>query len=58
VGFIETGERLPEIDTIHRLAGALRVPPGELFGGFFWVPDDTPEGGHVTDEPPGAAGAS
>jgi transcriptional regulator with XRE-family HTH domain len=53
VGLIENRERLPEIDTIHRLAGALGVEPGELFRGFYWRPDQSSGGGQVTDEPPG-----
>jgi transcriptional regulator with XRE-family HTH domain len=52
VGLIENGERLPKVDTIHRLAGALGIEPGELLAGFYWRPDEPGDGGHVTDEPP------
>jgi transcriptional regulator with XRE-family HTH domain len=52
VGKIENGERLPEIDTIYRLAGALGVEPKELLGRFYWRPDDVGGDGHITDEPP------
>jgi transcriptional regulator with XRE-family HTH domain len=48
VGLIENRERLPEIDTIHRLAGALGV---ELFKGFYWRPDESSDDGQVTNEP-------
>ena len=52
VGLIEKGERLPEIDTIHRLAGALGVHPGELLSGFYWRPGELGSDGKVTREPP------
>lgn len=41
VGMIERGTRLPRVDTVAKLAGALEVEPGELFEGIVWKP------GHV-----------
>jgi transcriptional regulator with XRE-family HTH domain len=52
VGKIENGERLPELDTIHRLSGALGVEPRELLADFYWRPDEFGGTGRVTDEPP------
>ena len=33
---LETGIRLARIDTVVKLAGALRVHPGDLFEGLVW----------------------
>jgi transcriptional regulator with XRE-family HTH domain len=38
IGLLERGERVPRIDTLIRLAGALAVPPGELLDGIDWIP--------------------
>lgn len=38
VGMLERGIRLPRLDTIAKLAGALEVDPGELFAGITWRP--------------------
>lgn len=38
VGMIERGTRLPRVDTVAKLAGALEVEPGELFKGIVWKP--------------------
>jgi transcriptional regulator with XRE-family HTH domain len=38
VGMIERGMRLPRVDTVAKLAGALEVEPGELFEGILWKP--------------------
>jgi len=35
---IERGRRLPGIETVARLAGALEVPVGSLFEGIQWDP--------------------
>lgn len=40
VGMIERGSRLPRIDSVAKLAGALEVEPGELFEGIVWKPGD------------------
>jgi transcriptional regulator with XRE-family HTH domain len=37
IGLLEAGERLPRLDTIAKLAGALTVEPGALFDGIEWV---------------------
>jgi transcriptional regulator with XRE-family HTH domain len=37
VGFVESGRRLPRVDTLVKLASALGVDPGELLEGVDWV---------------------
>jgi len=34
---LERGVRLPRIDTVVKLAGALSVPPGDLLKGVAWT---------------------
>jgi transcriptional regulator with XRE-family HTH domain len=38
VRLIQNGERLPQVDTVIRLASALNVDPGELLQGVVWKP--------------------
>jgi transcriptional regulator with XRE-family HTH domain len=38
IGELERGVRLPRIDTLVKLAGALSVPPGDLMKGIAWLP--------------------
>jgi transcriptional regulator with XRE-family HTH domain len=38
IGELERGVRLPRIDTVVKLAGALSVPPGDLLKGVAWSP--------------------
>jgi transcriptional regulator with XRE-family HTH domain len=44
IGQLEQGSRLPKIDTLVRLAGALTVPPGDLLKGMAWKPGKTRPG--------------
>jgi transcriptional regulator with XRE-family HTH domain len=44
VGHIERGTRLPRVDTVVKLAGALAIAPAELLDGIVWEPSDTSEG--------------
>jgi transcriptional regulator with XRE-family HTH domain len=37
IGLLERGGRIPRIDTLAKLAGALEVEPGELFEGIVWT---------------------
>jgi transcriptional regulator with XRE-family HTH domain len=37
IGQLERGVRLPRIDTVVKLAGALSVPPGDLLKGMAWT---------------------
>lgn len=36
IGMLERGIRLPRIDTLVKLCGALEIPPGELLRGIEW----------------------
>ena len=38
IGILERGVRLPRIDTLVRLAGALDVTSGQLLDGIVWRP--------------------
>ncbi|HWM64257.1 MAG TPA: helix-turn-helix transcriptional regulator [Solirubrobacterales bacterium] len=38
VSLLERGRRVPRIDTLLKLAGALSVPPRELLDGIEWTP--------------------
>jgi transcriptional regulator with XRE-family HTH domain len=44
IGLLERGERLPRIDTVIKLAGALSIPPAELIEGIDWAPGSTTSG--------------
>jgi len=37
---LERGLRIPRIDTVAKLAGALEIEPGKLFEGIAWEPGD------------------
>jgi transcriptional regulator with XRE-family HTH domain len=38
VSLLERGTRVPRVDTLVKLAGALSIPPGELLDGIDWTP--------------------
>jgi transcriptional regulator with XRE-family HTH domain len=44
IGKLENTERVPRIDTLIQLAGAMAVPAGELLDGIYWVPGPEPRG--------------
>lgn len=44
IGLLERGERLPRIDTMIKLAGALSVAPSELVEAIDWSPGETRQG--------------
>jgi len=44
IGLLERGERVPRIDTMVKLAGALALPPSELIDGISWSPTETSSG--------------
>ena len=40
VSSLERGKRLPRVDTVAKLAGAVKANPGELFEGIAWEPGE------------------
>lgn len=38
IGMLEHGMRVPRIDTVMQLAGAMAIPPSELLEGIHWTP--------------------
>lgn len=40
VSQIERGLRMPRVDTVAKLAGALEIDPGKLYEGIVWEPGD------------------
>jgi transcriptional regulator with XRE-family HTH domain len=40
VSQLERGLRLPRLDTLAKLAGAIKADPGELFVGIVWQPGE------------------
>lgn len=44
IGLIERGERVPKIDTLVKLAGAISIPPSQLLRGISWEPAITSKG--------------
>jgi transcriptional regulator with XRE-family HTH domain len=47
IGLLERNERTPRIDTLAKLAGALRVEPAALLDGIAWRPGDFRPGSFV-----------
>jgi transcriptional regulator with XRE-family HTH domain len=45
IGVLERGSRLPRIDTLVKLAGALSVSPSDLLDGIVWRPGSATVGG-------------
>jgi transcriptional regulator with XRE-family HTH domain len=50
IGLLERGGRLPRIDTLAKLAGALGVEPSALFDGIRWTPGDFRRGQFKPDQ--------
>jgi transcriptional regulator with XRE-family HTH domain len=51
IGMLERGVRLPRIDTVVKLAGALEVEPGVLFDGLSWHAGHMQEGSFSVSSP-------
>jgi transcriptional regulator with XRE-family HTH domain len=45
IGLLERGARIPRIDTLAKLAGALGVGPADLLDGIVWHPGQFQPGG-------------
>jgi len=50
IGLLERGGRMPRIDTLAKLAGALGVEPAALLDGIVWDPGRYSPGGFVGEE--------
>jgi transcriptional regulator with XRE-family HTH domain len=50
ISLLERGTRLPRIDTIIKLAGALEIPLDELIEGIGWSPGSTVAGAFSVPE--------
>lgn len=51
IGLLENGRRVPRLDTIVKLIGALQVEPGVLLAGMDWTPSAPKEGHfHIVGE--------
>lgn len=44
ISLLERGSRIPRIDTLVKLAGALSIPPSELIEGIDWTPGTSTSG--------------
>lgn len=49
IGLLERGARVPRIDTLLKLASALRVEPDHLLDGIAWQPGTVNPGRFETD---------
>jgi transcriptional regulator with XRE-family HTH domain len=47
---LERGLRRARVDTVAKLAGAIEIDPGKLFGGIGWEPGDLRRGRFVSRE--------
>jgi len=56
IGQLERGVRLPRIDTVVKLAGALQLPPGDLLKGMAWKPGRAAGGKFIARGPIERAG--
>jgi len=57
IGQLERGIRIPRMDTVVKLAGALEVPPGDLMKGMAWKPPAFAAKGRWIARGPGEGGA-
>ncbi len=44
ISLLERGTRIPRIDTLVKLAGALSIAPSELLAGIDWTPGTSTSG--------------
>jgi transcriptional regulator with XRE-family HTH domain len=50
IGLLERRTRMPQLDTVLKIAGALDVSPCELLDGMRWTPGSYSPGGFAVDE--------
>lgn len=53
IGLLERGARIPRLDTILKLSGALSISPCELIEGMTWQPGGISPGRFALAQPPG-----
>jgi transcriptional regulator with XRE-family HTH domain len=53
IGFVENGERLPRVDTLLKLSGALEIDVEKLLEGIEWIPPGPRAGGSFAVRGPG-----
>jgi transcriptional regulator with XRE-family HTH domain len=51
ISLLENGGRIPRVDTLMKLAGALEVPAGELLRGMEWKPPPPSQEGDWSSRP-------
>lgn len=51
ISLIENGGRMPRVDTLMKLAGALEVPASELLRGMEWRPPPPSQEGAFSSRP-------
>jgi transcriptional regulator with XRE-family HTH domain len=51
ISYIESGKRMPRLDTLVKLAGALEVPVSALVEGIEWAPTVTRQGEFMVSDP-------
>jgi transcriptional regulator with XRE-family HTH domain len=47
ISLLERGTRIPRIDTVVKLAGALEISPCDLLNGIVWRPGEAQPGGFM-----------
>jgi transcriptional regulator with XRE-family HTH domain len=53
ISLLERGNRIPRVDTLVKLSGALGIPPGDLLAGIVWKPGETTRGRFIEMAVPG-----
>lgn len=53
ISLLERGARIPRIDTVVKLAGALEISLPDLLDGMVWTPGSTTEGRFIETAVPG-----
>jgi transcriptional regulator with XRE-family HTH domain len=56
ISLIEGGHRMPRLDTLIKLAGALGVTPNDLLDGIVWEPSQHRPGRFISDRIEGEVG--
>ena len=57
ISYVESGQRMPRLDTLIKLAGALGVTANDLVAGIVWEPFEQRAGDFAVNVEEGDAGA-